>query len=497
MRLITGQFKSSPVWRAFALMIAAPALALALFGLRAARTERIEMRQKMIEQQRQSAHLADASISAALDDIEHELRRAESEILLSGEGPLASSAIKVFTVNRSRAISFPRERVFFSQSGERPGGDALEWSPAVDQVAEQAQAAEIARPQQAVSCYRRLSSIEPRLREWAEMRIAWVEYQAGKSSRLADPVWAESEDRGPMGSPVALLACAQANVIEVDKREHFVGLMERSLERLRIGKWWLSYDERRSYDAMIRGMLESAGRQMSADDRLEELAAIERLISNLSLLPGDAAKCLFESTERGAFLIVLQPAGDGVWKGAALSSAAIATLMDERLGPILNGQDWRAVIRNTSGVVLWGEATGDSRDLRSESLRVVNGWEVVFAEAGAGWIDRRMAMWGGFIAALVVMLAAGLALTARVVRREKELAEMQNEFIAAVSHEFKSPITSIRLLVERFAGGRASLDQSNEYRDALDREIGRLERQVNHLLDARQLQEGRRQYTFA
>jgi signal transduction histidine kinase len=186
-----------------------------------------------------------------------------------------------------------------------------------------------------------------------------------------------------------------------------------------------------------------------------------------------------------------------VWKGAALSSAAIATLMDERLGPILNGQDWRAVIRDTSGVVLWGEATGDSRDLRSESLRVVNGWEVAFAEAGAGWIDRRMAMWGGFIAALVVMLAAGLALTARVVRREKELAEMQNEFIAAVSHEFKSPITSIRLLVERFAGGRASLDQSNEYRDALDREIGRLERQVNHLLDARQLQEGRRQYTFA
>ena len=33
-----------------------------------------------------------------------------------------------------------------------------------------------------------------------------------------------------------------------------------------------------------------------------------------------------------------------------------------------------------------------------------------------------------------------------------ELAPLQSEFVAAVTHEFKSPITSIRLLMERLKG---------------------------------------------
>jgi signal transduction histidine kinase len=470
-------------------MIAAPALALAVLGLRAAQAERIEARERLVEQQRQSARLSDASIAAALDDIEYELRRAEDDAL--GEGSLVWRAIRIFSVSRGKTVSFPREKVFFSESEDR---HAAAWPLAVDEMTEQAMSAESSSPQQAAILYRRLMSLEPRLRPWAEMRLAWMEYREGRSSRITDPAWAESNDRGPMGSPVALLVCAQAN--EAADRQPFLPLMQRALERLRGDEWWLSYDERRFYDAMIREMLENAGRDTVADESLEELAAIERLISALSLLPGSAEKPLFERTEAGVFLIVLQSVEDGAWKGAALSGAALYGLLDEKIGPILK-DDWRAAVRDSGGVVLWGEAADESLISRAESLRAVSGWEMVFAESSAVGIDRRTAMWVGFIVALVVMLAAGLALTARVVRREKELAEMQNEFIAAVSHEFKSPITSMRLLVERLASGRANADQSKEYREAMGREMRRLERHVNHLLDARQLQEGRRQYDFA
>jgi two-component system phosphate regulon sensor histidine kinase PhoR len=107
-------------------------------------------------------------------------------------------------------------------------------------------------------------------------------------------------------------------------------------------------------------------------------------------------------------------------------------------------------------------------------------------------------LWYGFILLLVMMLTIGLAMTARVVRREVELGRMQNEFIAAVSHEFKSPITSIRLLMERITSGRLhSATAMGEYHAAINRETDRLERLVNRLLEAQQIQAGRRQYSFA
>jgi multidrug efflux pump subunit AcrA (membrane-fusion protein) len=57
-------------WWTFGLFIAAPALALAVLGLRAVRLERIERQQQLREQQAQIARLADAALSAALAQIE-------------------------------------------------------------------------------------------------------------------------------------------------------------------------------------------------------------------------------------------------------------------------------------------------------------------------------------------------------------------------------------------------------------------------------------------
>jgi len=52
------------------------------------------------------------------------------------------------------------------------------------------------------------------------------------------------------------------------------------------------------------------------------------------------------------------------------------------------------------------------------------------------------------------ILIFGLILTMRSFTREMELARMKSDFVSTVSHEFKSPLTSIRQIAEMLHAGR-------------------------------------------
>ena len=53
------------------------------------------------------------------------------------------------------------------------------------------------------------------------------------------------------------------------------------------------------------------------------------------------------------------------------------------------------------------------------------------------------------IFSLLLILLLGSYLSAQNLERQKELNRLKSEFISAVSHEIKTPLTSIRLLAER------------------------------------------------
>ena len=100
------------------------------------------------------------------------------------------------------------------------------------------------------------------------------------------------------------------------------------------------------------------------------------------------------------------------------------------------------------------------------------------------------------------LLLAGLALVgsflltsvyfiSRAVHREFEVARVQSDFVAAVSHEFRSPLTSMRHMIELLATDRVPDEEArNRFYDVLEREAGRLQRLVEQLLDFRKLDEG-------
>ncbi|MEO8373281.1 MAG: HAMP domain-containing sensor histidine kinase, partial [Candidatus Solibacter sp.] len=98
---------------------------------------------------------------------------------------------------------------------------------------------------------------------------------------------------------------------------------------------------------------------------------------------------------------------------------------------------------------------------------------------------------------MVLFLAAGTYFIARAIRREMEVSRMQSDFVSTVSHEFRSPLTSIRQLSEILELGRVPSEERKQvYYSTLVRETQRLQRLVEALLNFGRMEAGARPYRF-
>ncbi len=429
----------------FGLLIVVPALVLALLGLRTVRADRLEREQERRDRQAQTARLVDGAMRASLSDVEHDLRARDNGTPIRREG------VDFFTFDRGGRLVFPDDRLSFGAFS-----DSIEWPPDVARLIDEAQAAEAqGRSAQAIEMYATIAEVEPRLRVWARRS-------------MQGPIGTITDDQvTPSGLPIALVAAPP----------------RQALPELRAGRWWLTFEERRFYDREIGTRL-----GLTADPRLEQLRAIARLVIDVPRRRDEPTRQLAR-VNGGLTLLVMSPSKSPTsWQGAALRAKAFDRLF---AGAPLAG----AGVVDEQGKVITGAVFAGGH---AEPLSLFPGWKVVFAPAASSRFDSRTILWLGFIALLIVTMLGSLISTIRIVRREAELARLQNDFIAGVSHEFKSPITGIRLLLERLAGGRInSPEAAARYRTAAERELTRLERHVNRLLEAQQIQAGQRPYVFA
>ena len=510
MRLFPTTFRSGRAWWAvFGLLIATPALALSWLGLRVVRAQRIELEQQFREQQTQFARLADAGIGNVLAELEAELRRADT-LVEAGEtrfdGGLAD--LPTMSFRRSGLLTFPRDKVYFGEFGQRPAErpSSARWSAATQRLVEQAQAAEAqGRSAAAVNRYRGIAQGEAGLRAWAEISIARLQHQGGDATalkRLASSEWSQSDGITPTGLPAAFLACAYVQRAPAEDLRAFISLLQQTLDNLRAGAWWLSAEERRFHDRELQRLLRHVGSPpaVPADARFGELEAIEHLVHRSPPSRRDAVTRAFERGTRGAFLFVWSPRATDPerWSGVALSQPRLADVLEPVLTSLLSGQPFVAAIRDAEDDPLWSQRSDMADGWHVEELRTVPGWKLAFSgPTGVTGLDQRQWLWYGFIVVLLVVLLTGLAMTAHIVRHELELGRRQSDFVAAVSHEFKSPITSIRVLMERLASGRLRTSEgTSEYYVAIERETDRLERLVNRLLESQQIESGQKEYTL-
>jgi signal transduction histidine kinase len=178
---------------------------------------------------------------------------------------------------------------------------------------------------------------------------------------------------------------------------------------------------------------------------------------------------------------VLVERPDAILQTATAESGAACALLDEQ-GQVVAGRKGvgGAVVRMAaesqlpwSLSVTWSGAAGDETMVaRRRFLLVVIGTVVAF-------------------------LIAGTTFAARAIRHEAAVSRLQSDFVATVSHEFRSPLTAMRQLSEILAFGRVSDEQRRQkYFDTLVSETRRLQGLVETLLNFGKMEEGARQYRF-
>lgn len=110
--------------------------------------------------------------------------------------------------------------------------------------------------------------------------------------------------------------------------------------------------------------------------------------------------------------------------------------------------------------------------------------------------ERAILLIGGVLLLLLVSsLAAGGFLLVRDAARQRQESFQKTSFVSNVSHELKTPLTSIRMYAELLADGKAATQETmKQYLGVIVTESERLTRLVNNVLDFGRLEQKRRAY---
>ncbi len=101
------------------------------------------------------------------------------------------------------------------------------------------------------------------------------------------------------------------------------------------------------------------------------------------------------------------------------------------------------------------------------------------------------------VAVLLLAIGIGGWLIVADLRRHLTLARQKTDFVSNVSHELKTPLTSIRLFAELLAEGRVTdAAKQRSYLQVITAEAARLTRLINNVLDFARLERGEKSYTF-
>ena len=101
------------------------------------------------------------------------------------------------------------------------------------------------------------------------------------------------------------------------------------------------------------------------------------------------------------------------------------------------------------------------------------------------------------IGLLMVAIGAGSWLIVADVRRQLALSRQKTDFVSNVSHELKTPLTSIRMFSELLAEGRVSEEsRRREYLGIISSETARLSRLINNVLDFARMERAEKKYSL-
>jgi signal transduction histidine kinase len=180
-----------------------------------------------------------------------------------------------------------------------------------------------------------------------------------------------------------------------------------------------------------------------------------------------------------------------LWRDALPDSAAsdyIIALLNDKAKPVVTqppgekGRDWgRPFVASEIGEALphWEAAL---YLMRPQQL-----------QENAQGVRRTLLL---LIAAALAAIAFGGWAVFADARRQLALAQKKTDFVSNVSHELKTPLTSIRMFAEMMQSGNADAEKRPQYLRIIVAEAERLTRLINNVLDFARLERKQKRYDF-
>jgi signal transduction histidine kinase len=135
------------------------------------------------------------------------------------------------------------------------------------------------------------------------------------------------------------------------------------------------------------------------------------------------------------------------------------------------------------------------------------GWRLVMASTGGDVFDQAASERRGLLLTIATVLVgvtlAGAWFVASGVRRQMQVARLKNDLVATVSHELKTPLASIRLLVDTLLDGDGAGHgaegiggKTREYLELISHENARLSRLIDNFLTFSRMERGKHRFEF-
>jgi two-component system phosphate regulon sensor histidine kinase PhoR len=113
-------------------------------------------------------------------------------------------------------------------------------------------------------------------------------------------------------------------------------------------------------------------------------------------------------------------------------------------------------------------------------------------------VERRQSLELLLVATACMVMVVGVAFVLFAVEKERRLSEQKSEFVANVSHELKTPLSSIRMFAELLLTGRVSTEEKRQqYLQIMHQESERLTALIENVVDFARVERGKATLTFA
>ncbi len=183
-------------------------------------------------------------------------------------------------------------------------------------------------------------------------------------------------------------------------------------------------------------------------------------------------------------------AGKGLWHVASRDGRTVAVCRRDRLARA--SQKACATGERLTGITVrvqppGEQAAGGEAFLTIPAPEPLVGWQLAAWLVGedpfsaAAGRQKAAYMWAAGLGITVILTAA--LVMAAFLSRQARLARLKNDLIATVSHELKTPLSSMRVLIDTLVEGRCRDErQAGEYYGMIARENERLSRVIDNFL---------------